>query len=242
VFDRLVPIADGAKMPGEETVEYFRDARAEVDSLGFTISSLVDVSYSVKRKEFMERIKAVQRKQRERFDTVSRRAIHALIGDYFLSGKKIVVTAAPIARAAGALGERAIEELTEAKKDIDSIDDNLEGAINEIIASSYSVKRYEFHDDIMLSQMNRDRDFTDSVRTAVESLLTFTAMPRWRMIRIRKDLIEKGETSMARGKYALAARYFADAAKLSSELGEVDKAKELEERARGMDRLASMIS
>ncbi|MHA1299617.1 MAG: hypothetical protein ACTSO9_09300 [Candidatus Helarchaeota archaeon] len=242
VFDRLVPIADGAKMPGEETVEYVRDARAEVDSLGFTISSLVDVSYSVKRKEFMERIKAVQRKQRERFDAVVRRAIHALIGDYYLSGKKIVVTATPIAKAAGALGERAIEELTEAKKDIDSIDESLEEAINQLIASSYNVKRYEFHEDIMLSQMNRDRDFTDSIRTAVESLLTFTAMPRWKMIRIRKDLITKGETSMARGKYALAARYFADAAKLSSELGEVDKAKELEERARGMDRLSSMIS
>ncbi len=241
VFDRLVPIADGAKMPGDETVEYVRDARAEVDSLGFTISSLVDVSYTVKRKEFMERIKAVQKKQRERFDTVVRRAIHSLIGDYYLSGKKIVVTATPIARAAGALGERAIEELTEAKKDIDSIDDSLEDSINQLISSGYNVKRYEFHEDIMLSQMNRDRDFTDSIRTAVESLLTFTAMPRWKMIRIRKDLISKGETAMARGKYALASRYFADAAKLSSELGEVDKAKELEERARGMERLASMI-
>lgn len=241
VFDRLVPIADGAKMPGDETVDYFRDARAEVDSLGFTISSLVDVSYTVKRKEFMERIKAVQRKQKERFDTVVRRAIHALIGDYYLSGKKIVVTATPIAKAAGALGERAIEELTEAKKDIDSIDESLENSINNVIATGYDVKRFEFHDDVMLSQMNRDRDFTDSIRSAVESLLTFTAMPRWRMIRIRKDLVQKGETNMAHGKYALAARYFADAAKLSSELGEVDKAKELEERARGMERLSSMI-
>ena len=89
--------------------------------------------------------------------------------------------------------------------------------------------------------MNRDRDFTDSIRQAVQSLLTFTAMPRWKMIRIRKDLIEKGEKSMAQGRYAAAARFFADAAKLSSELGEVDKAKELEERSRGMDRLASMI-
>ena len=241
VFDRLLPIADGAKLPGDETVEYFRDARTEIDSLGFTISNLVDVSYSVKRKEFEERIKNVQVRQKTRFDTVIRRAVSSLIGDYYLSGKKIVITSLPVARAAGALGERAIEEMAEAKKDIDSIDDALENSIQSLIASSYTVKRFEFEDVLINSQMNRDRDFTDNVRQAVQSLLTFTAMPRWKMIRIRKDLAEKGESSMARGKYGAAARFFADAAKLSSELGEVDKAKELEERARGMDRLASMI-
>ncbi|MHA1799112.1 MAG: hypothetical protein ACTSVY_11770 [Candidatus Helarchaeota archaeon] len=241
VFDRLLPIADGAKLPGDETVEYFRDARTEIDSLGFTISNLVDVSYSVKRKEFEERIKSVQQRQKTRFDTVIRRAIQALIGDYYLAGKKIVMTSVPVARAAGALGERAIEEMSEAKRDIDSIDDALENSIQNLIASSYSVRRFEFEDVLINSQMNRDRDFTDSIRQAVQSLLTFTAMPRWKMIRIRKDLIEKGEKSMAQGRYAAAARFFADAAKLSSELGEVDKAKELEERSRGMDRLASMI-
>ena len=103
------------------------------------------------------------------------------------------------------------------------------------------VKRWEFHNKIIDAQFNRDRDFVDSVRTAVQSLLTFTAMPRWKMIRIRKDITKKGESAMARGRYALSARYFADAAKISQELGEMERAKELEERARGMERLASMI-
>jgi len=241
VFERLIPIADSSKLPGDETVEYFRDARAEIDGLGFTISSLVDVSYAVKRKEFEERIRSVQIKQRSNFDRIVRRAIQSMVGDYYITRRKITVSAVPIANSAGALGEKAIEEMAEAKKDIDTADEQLENGINALIASSYAVKRNEFHDVIVNSQYNSDRDFTDSVRTAIKSLLSFTAMPRWKMIRQRKSLIEQGERSMARGRYALAARAFADAAKLSSELGELDKAKELEERARGMDRLSSMI-
>lgn len=241
VFDRLIPIADSSKLPGDETIEYFRDARAEIDGLGFTISSLVDVSYTVKRKEFEDRIRTVQIKQRANFDRIVRRAVQSLIGDYFINRRKITLSALPIANSAGALGDKAIEEMAEAKKDIDTADDNLENAINSLISSSYKVKRYEFHQVIINSQYNSDRDFTDSVRTAIKSLLSFTAMPRWKMIRQRKSLVDQGERSMARGRYALAARAFADAAKLSSELGELDKAKELEERARGMERLASMI-
>jgi hypothetical protein len=241
VFDRLAPIADSAKLPGEDVVEQFRDARAELDSLGFTIASLVDVSYTVKRKEFTERIQAVQKRQRSQFDTIIRRAIINLIGDYGIAGKKIVVTAVPIAKAAGALGDRALDQMSECKKDIDSADDALETSISQLISVGFNVKRLEFSDRIIDAQFNRDRDFVDSVRTAVQSLLTFTAMPRWKMIRIRKDITKKGESAMARGRYALAARYFADAAKISQELGEMDRAKELEERARGMERLASMI-
>ncbi len=241
VFDRLSPIADSAKLPGEDVVEQFRDARAELDSLGFTIASLVDVSYTVKRKEFQERIQAVQRRQRSQFDTIIRRAIINLIGDYGVTGKKIVVTAIPIARAAGALGDRALDQMAECKKDIDSTDDALESSISQLIAVGFNVRRLEFSEKIIEAQFNRDRDFVDGVRTAVQSLLTFTAMPRWKMIRIRKDITKKGETAMARGRYALAARYFADAAKISQELGEMDRARELEERARGMERLASMI-
>ncbi|HUX98166.1 MAG TPA: hypothetical protein VMV49_01310, partial [Candidatus Deferrimicrobium sp.] len=105
----------------------------------------------------------------------------------------------------------------------------------------FDVRREEFSVKIIEAQFNRDRDFVDSVRTAVQSLLTFTAMPRWKMIRIRKDITKKGESAMARGRYAMAARFFADAAKISQELGEMERAKELEERARGMERLASMI-
>ena len=67
-------------------------------------------------------------------------------------------------------------------------------------------------------------------------------MPRWKMLRYRKTIIKKGEDAMATGKYGIAADYFGNAAKLSAELGELDKAKELDERARGMERLASMIS
>ncbi|MHA1266228.1 MAG: hypothetical protein ACTSRS_13430 [Candidatus Helarchaeota archaeon] len=241
VFDRLAPIADSAKLPGDDVVEQFRDSRAELDSLGFTISSLVDVSYSVKRKEFTDRIQAVQKRQRAQFDNIIRRAIINLIGDYGVVGKKIVVTALPVARAAGALGDRAIDQMAELKKDIDSTDDSLENTINQLLAVGFNVKRWEFHDRIIDAQFNRDRDFVDSVRTAVQSLLTFTAMPRWKMIRIRKDIVKKGESAMARGRYALAARYFADAAKISQELGEMERAKELDERARGMERLASMI-
>ncbi|HUY00730.1 MAG TPA: hypothetical protein VMV49_14310, partial [Candidatus Deferrimicrobium sp.] len=120
VFDRLSPIADAAKLPGDDAVEQFRDARAELDSLGFTISSLVDVSYTVKRKEFTERIQAVQKRQRSQFDTIVRRAVINLIGDYNIVGKKIVITAVPVARAAGALGDRALDQMAECKKDIDS--------------------------------------------------------------------------------------------------------------------------
>jgi hypothetical protein len=241
VFDRLSPIADSAKLPGEDVVEQFRDARAELDSLGFTIASLVDVSYTVKRKEFTERIQAVQKRQRSQFDTIIRRAVVNLIGDYAVAGKKIVITAVPIARAAGALGDRALDQMAECKKDIDTTDDSLETSINSLISVGFKVRRMEFSEKIIDAQFNRDRDFVDSVREAVQSLLTFTAMPRWKMIRIRKDITKKGETAMARGRYALAARYFADAAKISQELGEMERAKELEERARGMDRLASMI-
>ena len=241
VFDRLSPIADSAKLPGEDVIEQFRDSRAELDSLGFTISSLVDVSYTVKRKEFTDRIQAVQKRQHGQFDTIIRRAIINLVGDYSIVGKKIVVTAVPVARAAGALGDRALDQMAECKKDIDSADESLENTINQLMAVGFNVKRHEFSPRIIDAQFNRDRDFVDSVRTAVQSLLTFTAMPRWKMIRIRKDITKKGESAMARGRYALAARYFADAAKISQELGEMERAKELEERARGMERLASMI-
>ncbi len=241
VFDRLSPIADSAKLPGDDVVEQFRDSRAELDSLGFTISSLVDVSYTVKRKEFTDRIQAVQIRQRAQFDTIVRRALMNLIGDYGVVGKKIVVTALPVARAAGALGDRALDQMAELKKDIDSTDDSLENVISQLMGVGFNVKRWEFHNRIIDAQFNRDRDFVDSVRTAVQSLLTFTAMPRWKMIRIRKDITKKGESAMARGRYALSARYFADAAKISQELGEMERAKELEERARGMERLASMI-
>ncbi|NVM55386.1 MAG: hypothetical protein HWN66_16890 [Candidatus Helarchaeota archaeon] len=241
IFDRLSPIADSAKLPGEDVVEQFRDSRAELDSLGFTISSLVDVSYTVKRKEFTDRIQAVQKRQRSQFDTIIRRAVINLIGDYGVIGKKIVITAVPVARAAGALGDRALDQMQECKRDIDSTDESLENTISQLLAVGFNVKRTEFHDNIIEAQFNRDRDFVDSVRTAVQSLLTFTAMPRWKMIRIRKDITKKGESAMAKGKYAIAARFFADAAKISQELGEMERAKELEERARGMERLASMI-
>jgi hypothetical protein len=241
VFDRLSPIADSAKLPGEDVVEQFRDARAELDSLGFTIASIVDVSYTVKRKEFTERIKAVQDRQRSQFDSIVRRAIINMIGDYGIVGKKIVVTALPVARAAGALGDRALDQMGECKKDIDSTDESLENAVSHVLSVGFNVNRMEFSEKIIEAQFNRDRDFVDSVRTAVQSLLTFTAMPRWKMIRIRKDIVKKGESAMARGRYALSARFFADAAKISQELGENERAKELEERARGMDRLASMI-
>lgn len=241
VFDRLSPIADSSKLPGEDVVEQFRDSRAELDSLGFTISSIVDVSYTVKRKEFTDRIQAVQKRQRSQFDTIIRRAVINLIGDYGIVGKKIVVTAIPVARAAGALGDRALDQMAECKKDIDTTDDSLESVISQLLNVGFNVKRHEFHQKIIEAQFNRDRDFVDSVRTAVQSLLTFTAMPRWKMIRIRKDITKKGESAMARGRYALAARYFADSAKISQELGEMERAKELEERARGMERLASMI-
>jgi hypothetical protein len=241
VFDRLSPIADSAKLPGDDAVEQFRDARAELDSLGFTISSIVDVSYTVKRKEFTERISAVQDRQRVQFDSIVRRAVINMIGDYGIAGKKIVVTALPVARAAGALGDRALDQMGECKKDIDTTDEALENSISQLIAVGFKINRMEFSDKIIDAQFNRDRDFVDSVRTAVQSLLTFTAMPRWKMIRIRKDITKKGESAMARGRYALAARFFADAAKISQELGENERAKELEERARGMERLASMI-
>ncbi|NHI94620.1 MAG: hypothetical protein EAX96_19165 [Candidatus Lokiarchaeota archaeon] len=72
--------------------------------------------------------------------------------------------------------------MSEVKKAIDSIDDALENSIQQLIRSSYAVKRFEFEDVLINVQMNRDRDFTDSVREAVQSLLTFTAMPRWKMI------------------------------------------------------------
>ncbi|MHA1231036.1 MAG: hypothetical protein ACTSRP_08855 [Candidatus Helarchaeota archaeon] len=241
VFDRLGPIADAAKLPGDEVIEQFRDARAELDSLGFTISSLVDVSYNVKRKEFNERIRAVQNRQHINFDALIRRAIINLIGDYGVTGKRLVISALPIAKAAGALGEKALEQMAESKKDIDGLDLNLEECIENLIKCSYSVKRSEFSKEIINAQYNRDRDFVDSVRTAVQSLLTFKALPRYKMIRFRKELIKRGENAMAKGNYAIAAQSFADAAKLSQELGEIELAKELEEKARGMDRLASMI-
>jgi hypothetical protein len=126
VFDRLGPIADSAKLPGDEVIDHFRDSRAELDSLGFTISSLVDVSYNVQRKEFTDRIRAVQSRQQVTFDSIIRRAIVNLIGDYGVTGKRLVISAAPIAKAAGALGEKALEQMAEAKKDIDGIDMALE--------------------------------------------------------------------------------------------------------------------
>ncbi|MBD3226984.1 MAG: hypothetical protein GF329_02255 [Candidatus Lokiarchaeota archaeon] len=242
VFDRLGPIADSAKLPGDEVIEYFRDSRAELDSLGFTISSLVDVSYNVERKEFSERIRAVQSRQHVTFDSLVRRAIINLIGDYAVTGKKLVLSAIPISKAAGALGEKALEQMAESKKDIDGIDIALEETLQELTKISYEVKRFEFSDDIIDAQYNRDRDFVDSVRTAVKSLLTFKALPRFKMIKYRKELVNRGESAMAKGNYVIAAQSFADAAKLSQELGETERAKELEEKAKGMERLASMIS
>jgi len=241
VFDRLGPIADSAKLPGDEVIEHFRDSRAELDSLGFTISSLVDVSYNVKRKEFTERIKAVQFRQQITFDSIVRQAIINLIGDYGIQGKKLVISTLPISKAAGALGEKALEQMAESKKDIDGIDLNLEEILQNLIKISYNVKRFEFSKEIINAQYNRDRDFVDSVRTAVQSLLTFKALPRFKMVRFRKDLVKRGENAMAKGNYAIAAQSFADAAKLSQELGETERAKELEEKAKGMERLASMI-
>ena len=131
--------------------------------------------------------------------------------------------------------------MAESKKDIDGIDLNLEEIIQNLIKISYNVKRFEFSKEIINAQYNRDRDFVDSVRTAVQSLLTFKALPRFKMVRFRKDLVKRGENAMAKGNYAIAAQSFADAAKLSQELGETERAKELEEKAKGMERLASMI-
>ena len=106
-----------------------------------------------------------------------------------------------------------------------------------MLNSSYEVKRGEFTEDISTVQAFRKRDFSDQVRRATRTLLDYAGQGRRSLYDQRQKVQKSAETAMLRGNYKRAADLFEVAARISSELGEPEKAQELNERARAMSRL-----
>lgn len=215
----------------------FQEARKDLDSLGFAISEIIDLSYGVRRGEFTEQIQLAQNQQRVLFDRLVRLGIRHLVRDYDYKNKAIIKGMEPVIQAAKMLGDAAVEEIVQGKADLNTLDALFDSTVGTMLNASYEVKRGEFTEDISTVQAYRKRDFSDQVRRATRTLLDYAGRGRRTLSDERTKVVRTAETAMLRGNYKRAADLFEIAARISSELGEPEKAQELSERAKAMARL-----
>ncbi len=218
--------------------QQFSEARKDMDSLGFAISEIVDLSYTVRRAEFTKNISVAQTQQRRIFDRMVRRAIIALIRDYKSKNAAIVLGMEPVINSAKILGVEAVEEIVQGRNDINALDALFDQVLGQILNASYNVKRGEFRQPISEVQAIRKRDFTDQVRKATRTLLDYAGRGRRELQDDRTKITSKAENAMMKGNYERASELFEMAARISAELGEQDRAQEFKDRASSMNRLA----
>ncbi|MHA1819066.1 MAG: hypothetical protein ACTSU2_14280 [Promethearchaeota archaeon] len=217
--------------------QQFQEGRKDLDSLGFAIAEIIDLSYAVRRQEFTERISLAQTEQRRRFDRLVRLGIMKLIQDYGVKNQAIIRGMEPVINSAKLLGESAVEEIVQGRNDIQSLDSLFDTTIGIMLNASYDVKRSEFTEEISKVQAERTRDFNDQIRKATKMLLDFAGRGRRELTEDRTKVVSQAEKHMVSGNYKKAAELFEIAAKISAELGEPERAKEFNERAKAMERL-----
>ena len=217
--------------------QQFQEGRKDLDSLGFAIAEIIDLSYNVRRQEFTERISLAQTQQRRRFDRLVRLGVRKLVQDYGVKNQAIIRGMEPVINSAKLLGDTAVEEIVQGKNDIQSLDSLFDTTIGTMLNASYDVKRSEFTEDISEVQALRTRDFGDQVRKATKVLLDFAGRGRRELSEDRTKIAATAEKAMVSGNYKKAAELYTIAAKISSELGEPERAKEFHERGQAMERL-----
>jgi hypothetical protein len=236
ISDALSAMIVSAKLDSG-IAQQFQDARQDMDSLNFAIAEIVDLSYSIERAEFSEQITMAMGEQHDKFDQLVTRAIYALIQDYRAKNTAIVLGMEPVINAAKLLGIEAVDEIVQAKADITALDALFDQVIGSLLSSSYDVHRGLFMTKISEVQAKRKADFTDQVRKATRMLLDFAGRGRRELADDRNKVVTTAENAMMQGNYKRAAENFEIAAKISSELGEKEKATEYSERAKSMERL-----
>ncbi|MHA1149314.1 MAG: hypothetical protein ACTSR8_13850 [Promethearchaeota archaeon] len=217
--------------------QQFIEARSDLESLGFAISEIIDLSYNVRRAEFTEQISLAQVNQRRRFDRLVRNGILNLIKDYNFKNQAIIKGMGPLIEAAKTLGEAAVEEIVQGKADLNSLDALFDSVIGQILNSSYDVKRGEFTEFISEVQAIRKRDFTDMVRLATKKILDYAGRAR---VELRDDLkivIDRAESAMIEGDYEESAKLYEIASRIAAELNQPEQSKELLKRSKSMRRL-----
>ncbi|MGQ4875171.1 MAG: hypothetical protein ACP6IY_13980 [Promethearchaeia archaeon] len=217
--------------------QQFIEARNDLESLGFAISEIIDLSYNVRRAEFTEQISHAQINQRRQFDRLVRNGIINLIKDYEFKSQAIIKGMAPIIEAAKTLGEAAVEEIVQGKADLNSLDSLFDRVVGDILNASYDVKRGEFTELISEVQANRQRDFNDMVRLATKKILDYAGRAR---VELRDDLklvIDRAERAMIDGDYEESAKLYEIASRIAAELNQPEQSKELLKRANSMRRL-----
>jgi len=217
--------------------QQFADARKDMDSLGFAISEIVDLSYAVRRADFTDNITVAQTQQRRHFDRLIQQAIYQLIRDYNAKNTSIVMGMEPVINSAKILGNAAVEEIVQGKNDINALDALFDQTIGTILNASYNVKRGQFTEAISEVQAVRKRDFTDEVRKATTTLLDFAGRGRKDLQDDRIKVVAAAEKAMMSSDYKHAGDFYEMVARMSSELGEAEKATEYAERAKSMQRL-----
>ncbi len=236
ISDALNSMIETAKLDSG-IAQQFQEGRQDLESLGFAISEIVDLSYNVRRAEFTDQINFAQSKQRELFDRLVRQGITKLIDDYNFKNQAIVRGMEPTINAAKMLGDAAVDEIVQAKADINKLDALFDSTIATILNSSYDVKRGEFTELISVVQADRKKGFGDQVRRATRMLLDYAGRPRRGLKEERGRVVSAAETSMLKGNYKRSSELYEIAARISSELGEPEKAQEFSERAKAMARL-----
>ncbi|GAB4305745.1 MAG: hypothetical protein Kow0069_01940 [Promethearchaeota archaeon] len=236
IASALNAMIDTAKLDSGIATQ-FVEGRRDLDSLSFAISEIVDLSYAVRRGEFAKQIQIAQSKQRVIFDRMVRKGILHLIKDYDFKNKAIIKGMEPVIQAAKMLGDAAVEEVVQGRADLTTLDALFDSTIGTMLNASYEVKRGEFTEEISTVQAYRKRDFSDQVRRATRTLLDYAGRSRRTLFDERSRVVKLAETAMLRGNYKKAASLYEVAARISSELGEPEKAQELNERARAMARL-----
>lgn len=217
--------------------EQFAEAKSDLESLGFAISEIIDLSFNVRRAEFTDQISLAQTNQRRRFDRLCRSGVISLIKDYNFKNQAIIKGMAPIIEAAKVLGEASVEEIVQGKADLQSLDALFDSVIGSILNTSYDVKRGEFTEVISGVQAVRKRDFGDQVRRATKMLLDYAGRGRYELANDLDKIIERAETSMIDGNYKESAKLYEIASRICGELNQPEKAKELLKRSKAMARL-----
>lgn len=215
----------------------FQEARGDLESLGFAISEIIDLSYNIRRAQYTKQISLAQTDQRRRFDRLVRAGILNLIKDYEFKNKAIISGVGPIIEAAKVLGESAVEEIVQAKADLQSLDALFDSVVGTILNASYDVKRGEFTEFISVVQAERKRDFTDQVRLATRKILDYAGRAR---VELRDDLkmvIDRAESAMIEGDYEESAKLYEISSRIAAELNQTEQSKELLKRAKSMKRL-----
>jgi len=215
----------------------FTEARSDLESLGFAISEIIDLSYNVRRAEFTDQISLAQTNQRRRFDRLVRNGIINLVRDYNFKNQAIIKGCVPILEAAKVLGETAVEEIVQGKADLQSLDALFDSVMGTIMNASYDVKRGEFTELISEVQAIRKRDFTDLVREATKKILDYAGRARVELRDDLKTVQDRAESAMIEGDYEESAKLYEIASRIASELNQPEQSKELLKRSKAMKRL-----